>query len=87
MRRAERLDTLGRNRNAVEKLVLLKYISDFNKTFEPPADGPAEGVIKIALDDKHDLVEPGADRVINRKVNDKFACAADGVDLLESFIA
>ena len=86
MCRAERLDALGRNGNAVQELILLEHVSDLDEALQPLTDRLTESVVQIALDDKDDLVESGADRVVDRKINDKVAGAADGVDLLETFI-
>ena len=38
-------------------------------------------------DDQHDLVESGFMRVVNREVDDRFAIASEGVNLLQSAVA
>jgi len=46
-----------------------------------------ERLLEVAADDEDELAEPGAQRVVNRVVNDGFAGGADRINLFESAVS
>ena len=85
MRCAERLHTAFRQGNACGDLIkLLIRIGRFDVRGDARADRRFEISFDCMLDNEHDFIKPGAQRVIHRIIDYEAAFRVNGIHLLDA---